>query len=330
MLRKTGSSVGFNGAAVGLNAAEAAPGPAARPWASGSVEVEALLAWAYQDQKAGGSPTDGLSEVEAVSEGLVWYGSSTCGCAAVERIGLLNARVDVSGPGRRDVHPVADAVVATLEGSELFRQVLRSWARSGARPGGWAKPARWCEPVHGWVRVGLEATAIYESAGGVGGGARQVTPVLFRGPDAVAVEMEAGRDQYRAWRAAMDDLAWALNGLNLGFAVLPPAAPAEPWRADEALAAGDMVALRDGPVLFVAGWCALSRSVLASLAELEAEARVTVVDIDLHPELAVASDVRGVPTAGVMVAGAVGSLSVGMMRKPALARWLAKAAAVSS
>lgn len=329
MLRMTGSAVEVNGVRV---ADAVPPGVRLLPWERrGRIDVEALVSWAYFDQRACGA-ADGLNALEAVAAGLEWQNWSTCGCVRAEKIGQIGRQVDVS-PGRSlsDVHPVAEAVVACVETS-ADKALLLPWARSGARPGGWAVPARWVEPVNGWVdgQRFHEATQIYEQVTGAAGGGRRCLPIEFRDPALVVAEVAARRAVYGQWWAAVEALAFDLSLRNLGFMVEGPASPRAPWDATSAgLAVPEEPAVPgNGAVLWVARWDALSRRMVAALGENAG--RVTVIEVDDAPALAGKLGVRAVPTAMVLRNGRAVVTTVGMQNERAFVRWLQRADVVGA
>lgn len=197
-------------------------GPAARPWAaSGSIDVEALAVWAYRDQRVDRHATRGLHAIEAMAAGHFVAGSSSDGCAALAAIAHMGCRVD--NPGMiisDDVHPAADAVASELlliegGGAVAFH------ARSAGQPSGWAPPKRWYRAalwVEPWVEAHWERT-------GPGTSSRFCRIIETTTWD----EIERRRAEYRAWWDALDLLAWRLSMRAMGFIVLRPSAPREPW-----------------------------------------------------------------------------------------------------
>lgn len=330
MLRRTGGSTGLGLTGVATGAAVAGR-LAERPWtATGAMAIDDLVAWAFVAQRAGVMATAGLYDIEAAAAGYDRARVSTDGCAKIESIGQLNCRIDVSRGGPSGgAHPVADAVVAAVEGSP-HREMLLPWARAGARPGGWAKPERWCEPLHGWVEGEryVAAAPIYDAIGGKAGGSRRATPVLFRDPGAVAEEVERARAVYRNWWDAMDGVGFVLGCSNLGFAVLPPAAAMQPWaREVDAVEAGAWPEARVW--MFAARWCALSVAMGWHLDELAGGEAVARIDVDARPDLALAMGVRALPCMVVVQGREAAAMVPGAMSKPPLRKWLQQALAMS-
>lgn len=213
MLRKTGGSVGLG--------VSARPGPAEavvmqnRPWAAtGSIAVDVLVHWALVVQRAGDAVA-GLYADEARADGYEWQERTML--AAVEQIAQLGCRIDVSG-GRRDAcHPAAEAVAAAVRALDDGGRVAHC-ARNGA-PNGWAEPSRWLMPER-WEAEGQAMWCYLDRRQGAHCPLVRVATV-----ETVA----AGRDEYRAWWDALAMLAAVLSGRALGFAVLPPSVPREPW-----------------------------------------------------------------------------------------------------
>jgi len=101
------------------------------------IEIEKLLHWTYQRQKAHILATKGvgLHKIEARAGGYDVRDISGDGCAAVEWFGHLGVQVDAKGRDRGDIHPDAEAV---HEAVSLFKAVDRAqvieYALSGCRP----------------------------------------------------------------------------------------------------------------------------------------------------------------------------------------------------
>ena len=193
-------------------------GVGSRPWSSGSVDVETLATWAYRDQMVDRFQSAGLHAIERELAGMEPSASSTDGCAALARIAHMGGRIDV-GMGRITdvVHPAAEAVASVL--SYIDGGDTVAWhARTGSRPGGWALPAKRWRPVM-WEREGLAAWERSDEG-------TRFTPLISLGsPEDVA----ARRVDYTAWWEALDVLAWRLSMKAMGFVVLRPGVPREPW-----------------------------------------------------------------------------------------------------
>lgn len=120
--------------------------PRLYPWQpDGVISIERLLVWAVREQKALDrvARVGGLFEAEARAAGLPWQGASACGCVAIERIGAVGARIDVSAPDAGHVHEIADAVVDIAISGDAHLALYH--ARTNTRPS-LQEPARWLEP----------------------------------------------------------------------------------------------------------------------------------------------------------------------------------------
>lgn len=207
---------------IGATAFAALPPVAARmPWASGSIDIEALVIWALRDQRAGATPTRGLFQAEAEASGLTWYQGSNS--AAIERLGMVGCRIDISGPGRDAVHPVAEAVDAVI-GRSAEAELLRLYARLGERPR-WRAPKVWVVP-EAWTVEGEDAMWCYAERRS---GAH--CPLIWL---CDAPRLASWRATYVRWWDALEALAWPLAGRATGFAVEHPGAPRQPWLAQTA------------------------------------------------------------------------------------------------
>ena len=200
-------------------------GPGARPWeATGSIEVEQLVIWAFRDQRAHRHAGSGLHAIEAEVLGLEANGRSGDGCAVISDIQHMGCRIDRGGARIKDhVHPAAELVavlVDEIEGGDLVRR----FGTLGIRPEGWREPERWFRPTV-WVKVGEEGQWEWENEGR-GGRGNRLTRVI---PTITREELARRRDEYAAWHEALDQMAWRLSMRALGFAVSGPAAPARPW-----------------------------------------------------------------------------------------------------
>lgn len=199
---------------------------AARPWArTGSLDVEALVAWAYGVQMVDRFERAGLHAIEAAASGFEPRGLSSDGVGQLMEIHHLGARVDRGGVVISDaVHPVAYAVAAALGGVE-GRDLVRAHGLAGTRPTSWVPPEHRVRPAM-WAKPGEAAVVEYQGPGRKGG----YCNVLYIWDSA----REAwGRGVYRRWWVALDDLAWALRAKPIGFSVTGPAAPVEPWADGE-------------------------------------------------------------------------------------------------
>lgn len=101
------------------------------------IDIEKLLHWTYQRQKAHilSAKGVGLHKIEAEAGGYEVRNISGDGCAAVEWFSQLGTQVDAKGRDRGDIHPDAEAV---HEAVCLFKPVDRiqviNYALSGRRP----------------------------------------------------------------------------------------------------------------------------------------------------------------------------------------------------
>jgi hypothetical protein len=225
-----GRPIVSRGGRITVDPADALPrqaAPGARPWEpEGSIDVERLVTWALRDQKADRHAGVGLHRIEAEVEGLEPGGRSADGCAALADIEHLGCRIDRRVGLVRDlVHPAAEAVAVAcgeVEGGDL----VRSYGRLGVRPEGWAEPVRWWRPVV-WVKYGEEGQ--WERTG------RGNSPRFCRIiPTVTRSELARRRIAYLTWWEGLDQLAWRLSLRALGFTVLRPSAPLEPWTSEGA------------------------------------------------------------------------------------------------
>lgn len=196
----------------------------ARPWErTGSIDVEALAAWAYGVQMVERFERAGLHAIEAAALGYEPRAVSGDGCGALMRIEHLGCRVDAGRVTVSDaVHPAAYAVAVALAGVEGEREV-RAHAVAGTRPSTWLPPEHRVRPVM-WSKPGREAVVEYQGPGRKGG----YCQLIYVWDEA---RQAWGRAQYARWWSALEELAWRLSQRALGFAVTGPAAPFEPWSA---------------------------------------------------------------------------------------------------
>lgn len=200
-----------------------AHGALQRPWeARGRIDVETLVHWAIATQMVERFASVGLHALEAEASGFLVKARSTCGVARMIEIGDLGCEIDVSGPVRDAVHPVAYAVDRALAGVEWEQALLvRTHARSGSRPTQWQPPERFIRPAH-YAADGVSAAVEYEGPGRKGAFCSII--IVWD-----AARQQFGRDTYRRWWDGLDALAWECSKLNLGFTVDGPPAPREPW-----------------------------------------------------------------------------------------------------
>lgn len=197
--------------------------PGARPWAAtGMMDVEHLVTWAYRDQRVDRVASAGLYAIEAEVAGHLMYGRSSDGCAQLADIAHMGCRVDKGGVVISDcVHPAADAVAVALGDIEQGRMIA-AYGRVGGRPDQWRQPppGRWFRAVQ-WREPWVEAE-----------------PERYRGrpvlceimPTRTTADIARGMEEYDSWWEGLERLAWQLSMRNLGFAVTGPAAPRAPWK----------------------------------------------------------------------------------------------------
>jgi hypothetical protein len=196
------------------------------------IVIEDLLVWTYRHQRADVVIRRGvgLHDLEAAADGVPVLASSACGCAAVARIGALGVRVDSLGRDRGDLHPDAEVVHGAVQeltgrvhGLPIAHLVISHAARGEAPDAmvGQVPRARpYIHPANGTVRVDwLDA-----------GKRRGVCPVAWAPSWA---EIDAKRDEYRAWWHALRALAFALSTHPrlTRYHPLLPAVHCEPWMA---------------------------------------------------------------------------------------------------
>lgn len=193
------------------------------PWVtSGRVDVERLVQWAIIDQQVERFATVGLHTMEAEASGYLVQGRSACGVARLIDIGDLGCEIDVSGPVRDAVHPVAYAVDRALLSVEREASILvRHHARSGTRPTQWQPPERCVRPAF-YAADGVSGQVEYQGPGKAGAFCSII--IVWD-----AARQQFGRDTYRRWWDGLAALAWECSLANLGFTVDGPAVPREPW-----------------------------------------------------------------------------------------------------
>lgn len=232
-----------------------------------TIEIEALLRRAYGQyrvHKVSPATVLGLDAVKL---------SAPSGFAATMAILELGTRVDTSGAGAKmaglqsmaaatpdDLLVVHDHVLALsdwlIEGAEGAAPVV--WRREEIAANGWRVEkqgdALWLARPSGPLGAGrghlsrltdphLAASVILHAANG----SRPECRMAKRGRLSAAEEAEVRieRSLYAVWHAALGVLAAELDAVLSKHAVLPPAAPTEPWLrrplrdvpADEALSA---------------------------------------------------------------------------------------------
>lgn len=196
------------------------------------IAIEDLLVWTYRHQRADVVIRRGvgLHDLEAKADGVPVLASSACGCAAVARIAELGVRVDSLGRDRGDLHPDAELVHAAVldlagrvNGLPIAHLVISHAARGevpDAMVGQVPRARPYIHPANGTVRVDwLDA-----------GKRRGVCPIAWA-PS--WPEIDAKREEYRAWWHALRGLAFALatHPKLTRYHPLMPAVRYEPWIA---------------------------------------------------------------------------------------------------
>ncbi|MFN3077187.1 MAG: hypothetical protein ABT940_09965 [Alphaproteobacteria bacterium] len=180
------------------------------------LDIEALLHWTYQKQKAHKMGV-GLNVGERVASGLEWQRASACGCVAMERQAALGVSIGGSGFRVSVVHPDAEAVhavVSRLPASE--RSLVIEHALAGTRPD-WMPGAK---PILRPMRNGRGGVMmIYDRSKNAVG--CRVEFVL--GPETIAYH----RAQYAAWWSALRGLVMSVR-LASRYPT-GPEAQREPW-----------------------------------------------------------------------------------------------------
>ncbi|ASG21399.1 hypothetical protein [Nitrospirillum viridazoti] len=203
------------------------------------IDIEALLVWVYQRQRAD-LVVDrgvGLHELEREAAGIPVTRRTADGTGS--SIAVLGCRVDNSGTPSGVLHPDAEAVhdAVCRAPRPLWTGLLIEVGRTGERPD-WLPGARVEEQAilhrgkvvfvvddDGCIVGPKVRTVLVRDEVGPDGRVRQVT--LDRSPAA----LELGRRVYAEWRAA---LAWLVDELVsrqllASHRVTGPAAPDEPW-----------------------------------------------------------------------------------------------------
>ena len=198
--------------------------PGARPWERhGSVDIEALLHWAYAVQMVDRFERAGLHAIEAAAAGYEVRHMSSDGVGQLMQINHLGCRVDTGGAIVSDaVHPAAYAVAVAVMGFDReLQRLVKAYALSGTRPSSWVPPMHRVRPVM-WKSEGREAVVEYQGPGRKGG----YCPLIWVWDDG---RQRWGRELYQRWWSGLEALAWQLSKQALRFAVTGPAAPFAPW-----------------------------------------------------------------------------------------------------
>lgn len=196
------------------------------------IDVENLLEWAYRRQKVD-IVIDrgiGLSHAEAKAAGITRYQTSA-DWAAIDRYAALGCFVDQIGYDTGQVHPDAEALHEVVRRmGDPVRLLLIRHAKGGTRPE-WGEGAdiRY-EPVwKGQPRYDIRGRPAKGSYRLIYGDGHHPNGCYVR-PRQHLPYIEAQRDDYRAWHHGLLALVEHFARHPLArHAVLPPAAPAEPW-----------------------------------------------------------------------------------------------------
>ena len=205
-----------------------------------TIDIETLLHWTYQRQKADLviDRGQGLHRLEAEADGIEIQSRSADGCARIAEIIALGAKIEGLGRPAGELHPDAEAVheaiLVRLKDREtgrslaltpLQRGLLLVHARQGDRPD-WMKGAvqRW-EPVRkadGSIKV------VYNAGPG-----KHIPSYCEIRLAAAQEEIDLARMVYGQWWAAMAWLRWYLTRHQLlkDHAITGPAAASSPWVA---------------------------------------------------------------------------------------------------
>lgn len=327
--------------------------PLLYPWERrGEIAVDLLLAWAYGEQRIGDSGLKGLHAIEQEAVTGESNRHSADGCFAIGERARVGAVIDSFGPAPGvEHHPAAEAVAeAVARLPRGCRQLVERWARAGVAPGGWQEPAR-SIIARDWRDGYAEAYWTH----GPNGKTRETLVMPNRSPELI----EASRANYALWHAAMLGLYRALSTRALGFLLMPPSVPGEPWRdaphvePDELLAAtlarrasdlerelgvasvtdatlapllaGRKLRGRALLVAWTATWCSPSAEILRELAGLSALVgdRILVVhaDVDRVRALALAARPEALPLLALHSKGSLVGLRKGTGGKRTLRDW---------
>lgn len=225
----------------GTNAAIGAPPERPLPWqSSGAVDIEVLLIWAMRDQQAGRYlGAYGLLEAEARAGGYLFRQKSGCGAAQVEAIAAIGARIDVSAPDAGKMHPVAELVGLLLPAAArdalaelaadgappdqldgIPASALIDWARAGTPPD-WRAARGSFVPALGWVMKKGERTAVTDWT--------DTRPSALCCPIMATDRPAMAAVRHMAWVRLLAHLRAGLAPFPLGFALLGPPRPEQPW-----------------------------------------------------------------------------------------------------
>ena len=190
-------------------------------------DIEDLLVWTYRDQRADVVIRNGvgLHDTEAAMDaGSVEArgSSSTCGCAALERIGRAGCRVDGGGLSADHLHEDAERIHRQVERlpAPIAALVIRS-ARINDRldwmPGVVPRAA----PVLNGRRQVSVRCEVWDKNRDYGWCPIEWTPSQVR--------IDAARDEYGLWWQALRSLAgWVRRDL-VRYRATGPAISATPW-----------------------------------------------------------------------------------------------------
>lgn len=194
-----------------------------------AVDVEELLRWTYEDQKADVVECRGvgLHYIEAAADGVIPQNVSRDGSYQIEMMAVLGCPSDRAGGWNCALHPDAEATHAAVlelfaEGRGAAAALVTQYARIGGRPD-WIPAGAVFKPV---LNHRGKPMKIYDASNNaIGCRVRCHNP-----PEIVAL----ARRQYRLWWNGLERTAARLAktpNLLRKHRVTGPAAPALPWAA---------------------------------------------------------------------------------------------------
>ncbi len=189
-------------------------------------DIEDLLVWTYRDQRADVVIRNGvgLHDTEAaMDESTTERGaSSTCGCAALERIGRAGCRVDGGGMSADHLHEDAERIHRAVEllALPIAALVIRN-ARISDQPDCMAGVMpRPCPMLNPRRQVSVRCDA-WDRNRDYGWCPVEWTPSQMR--------IDAAREEYALWWQALRSLAgWVRRDL-VRYRATGPAISATPW-----------------------------------------------------------------------------------------------------
>lgn len=197
-----------------------------------SLDIEALLHWTYQRQKADQviDRGQGLHRLEAEADGIEIHGRSADGCARIAEIIALGAKIDGLGMPAGELHPDAEAVHEAIllrkKGAltPLQRGLILAHARSGTRPDWLEGERQRYEPVR---RVDGTIKVVYNQGPG-----KHIASHCEIRLAVAQEEIDLARRVYGEWHAGLAWLRWYLGHHRLlkDHAIGGPLAHPAPWR----------------------------------------------------------------------------------------------------